>query len=266
MYIISDFTKYRNIIKQFTTREISLKYKGSSLGLSWTFITPILMLVVYTFVFGEILSSRWPGTSGNSGHVDFALLVFCGLIVFNTFSEVILRAPTLIISNVNLVKKVVFPLQILIINVLLATLVQTGISFTILIIGVLIFKGVIYWTLLFLPIVLLPLILITIGLGWIISSLGVYFKDIGQFLGILVQALMLLSPIFYPLSLIPEKMLFLYNLNPISFVVEDVRRIIIWGQLPQWEWTIPGIVIGMVFFVGGYAWFMKTKGGFSDVL
>ncbi|MEK8131085.1 ABC transporter permease [Paenibacillus filicis] len=265
MYIIKDLIKYKTIIKQFTLRELSIKYKGSVLGFSWTFITPILMLVVYTFVFSEIFNSRWSQTD-NGGHVEFALLVFCGLIVFNIFSEVILRAPTLIPSNVNLVKKVVFPLQLLIINILFATLVQAAISFTILVTGVWIFMGGVHWTIVLLPVVILPLVLITAGVGWIVSSLGVYFKDIGQFLGVFVQALMLLSPIFYPVSLIPKNLLFIYNLNPITFVVEDVRRIIVWGQLPQWEWTISGIVIGTILLIIGYKWFMKTKGGFSDVL
>lgn len=262
--IFSNIWKNKDLIIRLTKREISARYKGSYLGILWTFITPLLMLLIYTFVFSEIFKSRWSPNSDNK--VEFALIVFCGLIIFNVFAETITRSPGLILSNVNYVKKVVFPLEILPIVIFCSSLVQCLVSFSILTVGLFFLLGIFSWTIIYLPLVMLPLILLSLGLGWFLASLGVYYRDIGQIIGIAVQALMLLSPIFYPVTLIPHNLLFLYNLNPITYVIEDVRRVMVWGQTPQWEWLGFGTIIGIVVFVLGYAWFKRTKGGFPDVL
>ncbi|MES0857698.1 ABC transporter permease [Geobacillus sp. G4] len=256
---------HRSLIMQFIKREVRSRYQGSYLGIVWSFITPLMMLMIYTFVFSVVFKARW-GTSAGDNKVEFALLLFSGLIVFNIFSEVVSRAPMLITGNVNYVKKVVFPLEILPIVILGSSLFHLGINIVILIIAILIFTGKIYWTVILLPLVLLPICLFTLGLGWFLASLGVYIRDIGQVMSVVISALMFLSPIFYPISAIPKELQFLYYLNPISYVVEDMRRVMVWGQLPHWNWLIIGTLLGLIIAMLGFIWFKKTRGGFADVL
>ncbi|MFC5649805.1 ABC transporter permease [Paenibacillus solisilvae] len=254
----------KNLLNQFTKRDVVGRYKGSYLGLLWTFITPLLMLVIYTFVFSEVFKARWGTVGGNKA--EYALVLFTGLIVFNIFSEVITRAPSLLVGNSNLVTKVVFPLEIMPVAILCASIFHALINFALLIVSLILILGVLQWTLFLAPLVLLPLILLTLGLGWILASLGVYLRDLGQVIGIAMQAIMLMSPIFYPISSIPENLRIIYYINPVSYVIEDMRRVVIWGEMPNWTWLGIGTVIGLVVFMAGYSWFQKTKKGFADVL
>lgn len=255
---------HRELIKQFTKREVIGRYRGSYLGILWSFLNPLLMLVVYTFVFSVVFKARW--STGSNNRLEFALILFSGITTFNLFAEVVTRAPSLIINNINYVKKVVFPLEILPVVVLGSALIHGAISLSILIIALVVLLGKIHVTIVFLPLVLLPLVLISLGLGWFFASLGVFLRDVGHIIGVAVQVLMFLSPIFYPVSAIPIKLQPIYHLNPLSFVVEDMRRIIIWGTMPNWEWLLLGTIISGFFAMLGYGWFQKTRGGFADVL
>ncbi|MCF8567859.1 ABC transporter permease [Alicyclobacillus tolerans] len=255
---------YRNISLEFIKRDISMQYKGSYLGFFWSFLNPLFMLVIYTFVFGFVFKQKWNIPSSNQMMVAFIL--FSGLIPFNLFSGVFARAPGLIINNANYVKKVVFPLEIFPIMAMGTSVFNALISYLILVIGVLIFLGKLYWTMLLFPIVLIPIILLSIGLGWFISSLGVFLRDIGQIINIMVSAIMFLTPIFYPLSSIPKPFLPLYNLNPIAPVVDNMRTIVIWGQTPDWNTYFVDLTISSLIALAGFWWFQKTKKGFSDVL
>lgn len=260
-YIISQKT----LISQFTKREITSRYKGSYLGLLWSILTPLMMLVIYTFVFSAVLKTKW-GTGDETSKVEFALLLLAGLLTFNFFSEVISRSPSLIISNVNYVKKVVFPLEILPIVALCTALFQAFISYLVLIIALFVLMGTFNWTILLFPIVLLPLLLFTLGLSWFLASFGVYVRDTSQIMGLIIPALMFMSPIFYPISIIPEKFQFVYWINPLTYIVEDARRILVWGQYPHWDWFAYGLIIGTITALMGYLWFKKTRKGFADVL
>lgn len=262
--IFCNLWRYRDLIKQLIKREVVGRYKGSYLGIMWSFITPLLMLCVFTFVFSEIFHSRWNVETDNK--LEFALILFCGLTAFNLFAECISRAPVLIINSTNYVKKVVFPLEILPVVTIGSALVHAAISFLILSVGLALILGVINWTLIFLPLVLLPLLFLILGLSWFLSSIGVYFRDIGQVIGVFIQALMFLSPIFYPVSVIPKEFRPIYEWNPISYVVEDMRRIMIWGQMPDWNWLMSGTLIGIFVAILGHIWFQKTRKGFADVL
>lgn len=262
--IIKGFWVNRNLIAQFTKRDVISRYKGSYLGIIWSFLNPLLMLAVYTFVFSEVFQAKWGTGSGNK--LEFALLIFCGLVTFNIFGELIGRAPSLIINHGNYVTKVVFPLEILPLAVMGSSLVHSLISFFILITGCLFAFGTLHWTIIFIPLILIPLILLALGIGYFLASLGVYLRDIGQFVGIAIQALMLLSPIFYSVSSLPEKFQTLFSLNPISYVVEDMRQVIIWGTLPHFNWMAIEFIISIFVFWLGYAWFEKTKKGFADVM
>jgi lipopolysaccharide transport system permease protein len=254
----------RELIKRFVHREVIGRYKGSYLGIFWSFLNPLFMLVVYTFVFSVVFQARWG--QGTGSRIEFALVLFCGLTTFNIFAECLNRAPMLIVGNVNYVKKVVFPLEILPVVSLGSALVQGAISLSILVVSLVVFLGTFHWTIVFLPLVLLPLMLLSLGLGWFVSSLGTFLRDIGQIITLAVQVLMFITPIFYSLSDIPQKYRWIFYLSPVNYVVEDMRKIFIWGQMPVWQFVVIGTVLSGAVAVLGHAWFQKTRGGFADVL
>lgn len=258
------FLNYRHLIDQLTRRDISSRYKGSFLGIAWSFITPLIMLSVYTFVFSVMFKARWNVESDNK--VEFALVLFCGLLTFTIFSEVVTKSTKLIISNTNFVKKVVFPLEILSIVTLYSALFTALISLLILVICIFLFLGVFNWTIIFVPLVLLPLVLLTLGISWILSSISVFFRDIDQIIASLVQVLMFLSPVFYPISNVPVELRGVFYFNPLSYVIEDMRRVVIWGQYPNWQWLLMGTVIGLLITIIGRFCFRGLKGGFADVI
>lgn len=262
---IKSIYQNRILIKQFIIREVSERYKGSYLGILWSFITPLIMLTIYTFVFSVVFKSKWGTTGAETSKLEFAMVLFAGLIVFNIFAEVVSKAPTLISSNPNYVKKVVFPLEILSIVSLGSALFHAMISWGILTL-VIIFTGNINWTIILLPIILIPFCLITLGISWFLASLGVYIKDVGQIISLIITGLMFLSPIFYSVSTIPEEFKFIYWLNPVTYIVEDARRVIIWGELPHWDWLGIGVIIGILVASLGYFWFKQTRKGFADVI
>lgn len=254
----------RELIIQLTKRDVLSRYRGSLLGLFWSFLTPLLLLAVYTFVFGYVFEARWGTDIQNKG--EFALVLFAGLTAFNIFAESIGRAPGCIIGNPNYIKRVVFPLEILPVTVLGSALVNGAISIGTVLFAKLILDGTLHATALLLPIVLFPLILLTLGLCWFLASLGVYLRDIGQAIPVLVMSLMFMSPIFYPVSAIPEKFLIIYKLNPLGYILEDSRRVLLWGQAPHWGHI--AILTGVSFIVAslGFYWFERTRKGFADVV
>jgi lipopolysaccharide transport system permease protein len=257
---------HRELIGQFTKRESIGRYKGSFLGQAWAFVTPLLMLVIYTFVFSVIFKARWGNTLSDSSQIGFALTLFAGLIPFTVFSECVNRAPGLIVGNPNYVKKVVFPLEILPVSQLGSALVHSLVSLAILVTANLIFNGVIVWTIIFLPLMYLPLILLCLGLGWFLASLGVFVRDIGQIMGVIVQVLFFMTPIFYPIAAIPANLQIILYLNPLTFIVNQFRRVILWGQMPDWgEFVVMTLLMELVCMLG-YIWFMKSKKTFADVI
>jgi lipopolysaccharide transport system permease protein len=262
--LIRIIVKHYDLIFNLIKREIALRYRGSSLGIFWSFFNPILMLIVYTFVFSVIFKARWVG--GSDSKVEFALILFVGLMVFNLFSECISRAPTLILSNVNYVKKVIFPLEVLPIVVLGTALFHFLISLFIWIIFYLVFIGLPHIEILLLPLILIPLLLFTLGLSWFLASLGVYLRDMSQIIGIFVTLMMFLSAIFYPVSALPESLQPLMLLNPLTLIIEQTRDIMIWGKGFNFStWIIQMLSSALVAW-GGFIWFQKTRKGFADVL
>ena len=254
----------RSLIKALAQREVVGRYRGSVMGILWSFFNPVFMLLVYTFVFSVIFKARWSG--GSDSKTEFALILFAGLIVFNLFAECFNRAPGLILANVNYVKKVVFPLEILPWVALGSALFHALISLGVWLIAYLILFGVPHITVLLFPLVILPLLLLIIGLTWALASLGVYLRDVSQFIGILTTVLMFLSPIFYPASALPEAYRHLLLLNPLTPVIEQARDVLFWGKVP--DMTILSIYLLMTAFIAwlGFAWFQKTRKGFADVL
>jgi lipopolysaccharide transport system permease protein len=265
LHMARNLWAYRDLLRQFTRREVLGRYKGSYLGILWSFLTPFLMLAVYTFVFSVVFGARW-GNSPSESRVEFALTLFCGLIAFNVFSECISRAPELIVDNPNYVKKVVFPLEILPVSILGAALIHSLISLVILITGILVFMGTVSWTLAYLPLAYLTLVGLCLGLGWFLAALGVFIRDIGYMVEIAVQVLFFVTPIFFPISAVPPFFQPILLLNPLSAVVENFRRVIIWGQPPDWPWWGVATAVSTLLMVAGYTWFMKLKRAFADVV
>ena len=256
--------RHRELVKASAKREVLGRYRGSFLGLLWSFFNPLFMFAVFTFVFSVIFQARWGGGSGSK--TEFALVLFAGLLVFNLFAECINRAPGLILSNANYVKKVVFPLEILPFVGLLSALFHTLISLGVWLIAYALFFGIPHLTVLYLPLVLLPFCLFLMGLSWALASLGVFLRDVSQFIGLLTTALMFLSPIFYPVTAFPEDYRYILYLNPITTVVEQTRDVLFWGKTPDFlmlaiYW---GVTLGIAWLC--FAWFQKTRKGFADVL
>lgn len=261
----SSLWRNRQLIMQMTKREVVGRYKGSSMGLAWSFLNPVFMLAVYTFVFSVVFKSRWSGGDEES-KTQFAVVLFVGMIVHGLFAEVLNRAPSLILSNVNYVKKVVFPLDILPVIAMGAALFHSFVSLGVLLATFLLFNGYLQWTAIFIPLVLLPLVIITLGLAWMLASLGVFLRDVGQTIGIITTVVMFLSPVFYPVTSLPEQFRPWIMANPLTFIIEQAREVLIWGHLPDWTglgvYTIAATVVAWA----GYVWFQKTRPGFADVL
>jgi lipopolysaccharide transport system permease protein len=254
----------RELIKASTKREVLGRYRGSFLGLLWSFFNPLFMLIIFTFVFSVIFQARWGGGTGSK--TEFAMVLFAGLIVFNLFAECINRAPNLILSNANYVKKVVFPLEILPFVGLLTALFHALISLGVWFLAYFLFFGVPNITALYIPLLLLPFCLFLMGLSWALASLGVFLRDLSQFIGVLTTALLFMSPIFYPVSAFPEDYRFILYLNPLTAVVDQARDVLFWGKAPDFfmlgiYWMV---TLGIAWL--GFAWFQNTRKGFSDVI
>lgn len=262
--MIASLWRNRSLIAALAKREVLGRYRGSFLGILWAFFNPVFMLTVYTFVFSVVFKARWAG--GGDSKTEFALILFAGMIVFGLFSECVNRASGLILTNTNYVKKVVFPLEILPFVALGAALFHSLISVLVWFLFYLIYFGLPHPTALLLPLVLIPLTLFTLGFLWFLASLGVYLRDVGQIVGVITTALLFLSPVFYPVSALPEQYQVLLHLNPLTLVIEQTRQVLVWGNvidLGTWATYFSG---GAVVAWLGFVWFQKTRKGFADVL
>ena len=255
----------RQLILQMSKREVLGRYKGSVLGLAWSFFNPLLMLAVYTFIFSVVFKSRW-GVGSEEGKAQFALVLFVGMIVHGLFAEVLNRAPGLILGNANYAKKVVFPLEILPVISMMAALFHSLISLSVLLITFVIFNGSLHWTAVFAPLVLLPLVILTLGLAWLLASLGVFLRDIGQAIGVVTMVMLFLAPVFYPLAALPVQFRPWIMANPLTFTIEQAREVLIWGHLPNWMGLGIYTLLATIIAWAGYAWFQKARKGFADVL
>ncbi len=265
--LILSFTHNRTLIARMTRREVVARYRGSMVGLAWSFVNPVLLLLVYTFVFSVVFKARWGEARFESADDGgFALMIFAGMIVHLLFSECFIKSPILVTSNSNFVKRVVFPLEVLSWVALGSAPFHAIVSLTVLVAAQLLITGYIPVTALLVPLALLPLMLLTLGLSWFFAASGVYFRDLSQFSGFISTVLLFLSPVFYPLSSIPEEYRWAFYLNPLTFVIESTRELLIFGQLPSTvEWgAYFAVSVGVAW--AGFAWFQKTRSGFADVI
>ena len=236
---------HRSLIKQMAWREVVGRSKGSIFGLAWSFFNPLMMLAVYTFVFSVVFKARW-GIEVSEGKADFALILFVGLIIHALLSEVLNRAPTLVSLGV--------------------ALFNTAISFLVFLVASLALNGLPSWTIIYTPLTLLPLLPLTLGLGWLLASLGVYLRDIGQLIGIISMVLLFLAPVFYPLKALPEAYQSFLYINPLTYPIEQTRAVIIFGDMPNWVGLGVYTIISVLTCWVGFWWFQRTRRGFADVL
>lgn len=253
-----------SLIFKLIKREIIGRYRGSVMGLLWSFFNPVLMLAVYTFVFSVVFKARWVG--GSDSKMEFALVLFAGLMIFNLFAECINKAPSLILGNVNYVKKVIFPLEVLPLIAFGSAAFHFLVSLLVWILFFCLFFGLPSPRILWLPVVLVPLVLTTLGFSWLLASLSVFIRDTAQVIGVITTILMFLSPIFYPIEALPIEYHVMMNLNPLTYVVEQTRDIMIFHRpMNFFSWLIQFLFSALTAWLG-FAWFQKTRTGFADVL
>lgn len=268
--LIDPLSPYRSLSRHFALvvqmarRDVSGRYRGSFVGLMWSFFNPLLMLMIYTFVFGVIFKSRWNGQTG--GQFGFAVILFAGLNINSMFTECANRAPTLIVENTNFVKKVVFPLETLSWSVIGSALFHLLVSTVVLLLIEWLVDGSVPWTAILFPVVVACFLPCVAGIVWLLASLGVFLRDLKQAIGVITTALMFLAPIMYPKETIPVQYRDWMYLNPLTAIVESSQNVLVWGKQP--EWGILGIytLLSMLFAWAAFAWFERSRKGFADVL
>jgi len=263
--LILSLWKNRQLISLMTKRQVIGRYKGSLIGGAWSLVTPLLLLVIYTFVFGVVFNTRWGGQP-EMGMSGFAIFLFSGLMLHAMLAECINSAPHLVVNNVSYVKKMVFPIEILTWVTVGSTLFHLGISLIVLTGAVLITGQTLSWTIILFPLVVAPLILFASGLTWLLSSFGVFIRDISQITGLVTTGLLFLSPVFYPLSRLPESYQLWLYLNPLTFIIEQGRQVLLLGKQPDWLGLGLYTLISLIVVQTGFWWFQRTRRGFADVL
>jgi lipopolysaccharide transport system permease protein len=264
VYAVKSTWSHRRLVVQLIRRDIQSRYKSSVLGLAWTVLVPLLMLAAYTFTFQTVLGARWG--RGTENVTDFALVLFLGMIVFNLFAECLTRAPALIVTQPNYVTKIVFPLHLMPLVMVGSAFFQMCISWLVWFTFALFFGQVSWGTALLWPLILVPFLIGLVALGWLLSSLGVYLRDLNQGVTVLATALMFLSPLFFPVSAMPSQWRWLLNINPLTYFIEQTRACLMWGQgldTMQYLFWLAG---SCVFAAACFWWFQKARKGFADVI
>ena len=264
LFVFGSLWYQRGLIWEMTKRDVIGRYRGSAMGILWSFLNPILMLTVYTFVFNVVFRARWGGE--DSSKMEFAIILFVGMIIHGLFAECVNRAPGLVLHNVNYVKKVVFPLEILPWVTMGSALFHALISVLVLLVAFALTHFYLNWTVVLLPLLLLPLVLLTLGITWFVASVGVFLRDVGQTTGIITTMMLFLSPVFFPVSALPEDYRVLLHLNPLTFMIEQARDILVWGRPLDWRGLGIYLVSSLIVAWLGLFWFQKTRRGFADVL
>ena len=265
---MNELFQNKDLILQLIKREVLERYRGSSLGLLWSFAYPVFMLLVYMFVFGIVFKLKWgvaPG-SGQENPVPFGIIMFSGLVLHAFLGECLVRSCTLITNNQQYVKKVVFPLPILSLVSIGAAVFHLLAGLVILLVFMLLFGVIPSWTIVYAPFVILPFVMLILGISWLLSALCVFIRDIKQIIGVLVTVLLFLAPIFYPLSQVPEAYQHWMYLNPLTIIIEEFRAVVLFAQQPDWLLLGMYYLVASIVLVLGFSFFKRTKGAFADVV
>jgi len=249
---------------QLTRRDVVSRYRGSMMGIFWSFIAPVVMLVVYTFVFSTVFNARWGGVDG--GRSAFALNLFAGMLVHGFFAESMARAPALIQQHSSYVKRMVFPLWILPLVVVGSALFHALVGFSVLLGAQLVMGQPLHWEVALLPLLLLPLMLMAAGVGWLFAAIGAFVRDLAQVVPVLITVLMFMSPVFYPVTVLPEAYQRWMYLNPLTPPIEAARELLFLGELPSLSgFTLYALVAAAFSFIC-LMFFRRLSKGFADVL
>ncbi|MBX3385113.1 MAG: ABC transporter permease [Phycisphaeraceae bacterium] len=263
--LISLLARHHNLIAQFARREVLERHHGAALGVAWNIINPLLSLAVFTFVFGVVLGVSWSEDVNTTG-VPFAIILFTGQTIYHIFAECTNRAPVLITSRRNFVRKVVFPLEVLSVAQVASTVVHLGVGIGLIVVATLALAGTVSTTLWAFPLLLVPLYALCLGVSWFLSALGVFLHDVRQITGVATMLLMFCSGVFYPIDRVPEHLRFLIELNPLYILIHAARQTLLWSQHPDWSslgiLTLGSLVLAQL----GYAFFAKSKRGMADVI
>lgn len=258
---------YRFLLWQWSRRLLAQRYAGSLLGPLWTLVTPLFMLAIYTFVFGIVFRARWQALGANLDNTGgYALMLFCGMAAFQLFAETVNGSSRCIVDNANLVKKVIFPLQILPAAQTLSAAVTSLAWFGLTLAGALLAGQAIPWTALLLPLPFVPLMAISLGIGWFVAGITVYLRDTPHVVGLGLQALFFMTPIFYPEELVPESLRWVADVNPLAHICRQCRELLLFGHIPPWGETLLLWLLSAVICQLGYSWFSRVQRGFADVL
>jgi lipopolysaccharide transport system permease protein len=252
-----------DLISSLAKREIAARYKGSVLGIIWAIVTPAVTIATFTLIFAGIFGARF-GATGSGW--EFALYLFCGVLPWTAFQEAVQLSSQKIVSQANLVKRVVFPLEILPVAQTLASLANQLLGTVALLVLALIIQRTIHPTILWLPVLIVPQLLLTFGVAWLVASLGVFLRDIVQGIALLLMVWMYLTPIIYPESIVPERFRPFINANPFTPLVRSYRNIILEGRAPDWSGLAYFTGFAIIAFTFGYWWFARTRKNFADVI
>jgi lipopolysaccharide transport system permease protein len=263
--IATSLLRNRYLILQMVRREVSARYRGSVIGVLWSLLLPLIMLAVYTFIFGVTLKVRWSqDTNENWG--EFAIILFTGLILHQILADCITRAPLLMIANASYVKRVIFPLEILAWTTLGAALFQGLTGFVALCVYRLAMTGALPWTIVLVPVIVAPFALICLGLIWMLSAIGTFVRDVAQVITFVPLVLLFLGPVLFPLSALPPTARTMVILNPLTVVVMQTRNAVLLGQMPDWSALAVYSIAALVLAWAGLYVFLRSKSAFADVL
>lgn len=253
-----------HLLWQLSRRDIAARYRGASLGGLWAVLSPLLLLVIYTFVFSVVFQARWGQVEESKSF--FALNLFAGMILHGFLTESMMRCTGVIQQHSNYVKRVIFPLQLLPLTVVLSSLFHAVVSGLILLAATTVLHGGLYWQWLGLPLIILPLVLFTCGLAWILAGLGVFLRDLGQVMPMLSTILLFTAPVFYPVSALPVRFQGWLALNPLTTPIEMLRNLLFYQQWPPVIEYVSSLGIAVAVLVAGYALFARLRPGFADAL
>jgi lipopolysaccharide transport system permease protein len=251
------------LVLSLARRELAARYRGSVLGIVWAVLNPIVMIAIFTFIFAGIFKARF---NDNGTKWDYALYLFCGLLPWNAFQESLQLSASTIVSHANLVKRVVFPLETLPVAQSLAAIGSQLFGTTALLLAVIVIRQELHATFLLLPLVLIPQLIATLGVAWLLASLGVFLRDIVQGITLVLMAWMYLTPILYPENMVPAQYKVYINLNPFTPLIRNYRRLLLDGVAPDWGGLLYFLVFALVSFFFGYWWFARTRKNFADVI
>lgn len=254
-----------DLLVSLTRRDVDRRYKDSVVGAAWGIIVPLIMLGIYTVIFSTIFQARWGGMEV-AGKADYAVILFIGLIVYGVFAEAVTRAPTAIVAQPNLVKKVKFPLELLPLVVVFSCLYNAAVAS----VGFFVFLAFssfgLHWQMVALPLLLLPFIALVVGVTFLLSSLGVFLRDVDQVAALFARVLQYLTPVLYPSTIFPSPIGDFMRLSPLAIQVEQIRALVVFGQWPDWSGFAISSAVSFLLLGLGWFWFRKTQRAFADVL